>query len=48
VFVTGTDRDTFLPLADRAAAFAAGEGMLRPDSGFLVQQEATAPVPEPL
>jgi DNA replication and repair protein RecF len=48
VFVTGTDRDTFLPLADRAAAYAAGEGMLRPDSGFLMQQEASSPVPEAL
>jgi DNA replication and repair protein RecF len=33
-FVTGTDSETFLPLATRAAAFATGGGALRPDGRF--------------
>jgi DNA replication and repair protein RecF len=33
-FVTGTDSETFLPLAGRAEAFAAGGGDLHPDGRF--------------
>ena len=33
--ITGTDVDPFLPLADRAEAFATGGGMLVPDGRFL-------------
>ncbi len=33
--ITGTDGDTFLPLAKHAEAFAVDEGELRPDSRFL-------------
>ncbi len=33
--VTGTDADTFLPLADTAEAFATGSGTLTPDRRFL-------------
>jgi DNA replication and repair protein RecF len=34
-FVTGTDSDIFLPLAERAEAFATGGGALLPDHRFL-------------
>lgn len=40
-FITGTDSETFLPLARHAEAFAAGHGMLQPDRQFLI--EATVP-----
>jgi DNA replication and repair protein RecF len=43
-FVTGTDSDTFLPLAGHAEAFAAGDGLLKPDGRFLTH----SPVPAPL
>jgi DNA replication and repair protein RecF len=33
--ITGTDSDTFLPLADHAEAFAVHAGQLRPDGRFL-------------
>ena len=33
--VTGTDADTFLPLAPFAEAFATGGGLLTPDERFL-------------
>ncbi len=33
--ITGTDVETFLPLADRAEAFATGDGKLRADGRFL-------------
>jgi DNA replication and repair protein RecF len=46
--VTGTDSETFLPLAEQAEAFATGDRMLRPDRRFLMPLEATAPVPQPL
>ncbi len=47
-FVTGTDSETFLPLAGQAEAFATGDGMLRSDPRFLVRQAATSSVPEAL
>ncbi|WP_428483782.1 DNA replication/repair protein RecF [Rhodopila sp.] len=47
-FLTGTDGDTFLPLAEHAEAFAAGDGGLRQDRRFLMQQEASSPVAGPL
>jgi DNA replication and repair protein RecF len=43
-FITGTDSDVFLPLQDRAEAFGAGDGRLRPDTRFLTE----VPVPEAL
>ena len=39
--VTGTDAETFLPLADTAEAFAVGGGSLVPDTRFV----HAAPVP---
>ena len=44
VVVTGTDSDTFLPLAEHAEAFVTGDAGLRPDSRFL----HTTPVPAAL
>jgi DNA replication and repair protein RecF len=43
--VTGTDADTFLPLAVQAEAFATGGGGLHPDSRFLRPEIDAAPVP---
>jgi DNA replication and repair protein RecF len=34
-FITGTDSETFLPLAQRAEAFETGGGVLHPDGRFL-------------
>jgi len=42
--VTGTDADTFLPLADHAEALATGDGGLHPDGRFLRPETDTAPV----
>ena len=41
-FITGTDSDVFLPLRDRAEAYAAGEGKLRPDTRFLTAENLAA------
>jgi DNA replication and repair protein RecF len=46
--VTGTDADTFLPLAGHAEAFATGGGGLQPDRRFLHPETDTAPVPTTL
>jgi hypothetical protein len=35
IVMTGTDADTFLPLADQAEAFAVRDGRLHPDERFL-------------
>ena len=43
--ITGTDGDTFLPLADRAEAFATGNGGLQPDERFLRPEIEASPVP---
>nr|WP_294501956.1 DNA replication/repair protein RecF [uncultured Rhodopila sp.] len=43
-FVTGTDSDIFLPLADRAEAFETGGGQLHPDGRFLRSESIVAPV----
>jgi DNA replication and repair protein RecF len=43
--VTGTDADTFLPLADRAEAFCTGGGILSRDGRFLHPETDAAPVP---
>ncbi|HEY0181740.1 MAG TPA: DNA replication/repair protein RecF [Rhodopila sp.] len=44
-FVTGTDADTFLPLAERAEAFATGAGGLHPDGRFIRPEIDATPVP---
>lgn len=44
--ITGTDAETFLPLADAAEAFAIHEGQLHRDSRFLRPETEAAPVPE--
>ncbi|HEX2942687.1 MAG TPA: DNA replication/repair protein RecF [Rhodopila sp.] len=44
--VTGTDGDTFLPLADIAEAFVTGDGVLRPDLRFLKADTDTTSVPQ--
>jgi DNA replication and repair protein RecF len=46
--VTGTDADTFLPLATQAEAFATGSGGLHPDRRFLRPEADAAPVPTAL
>jgi DNA replication and repair protein RecF len=46
--ITGTDADTFLPLADHAEAFATGGGSLHPDGRFIRPEADTTPVPQPL
>jgi DNA replication and repair protein RecF len=46
--VTGTDADTFLPLAERAEAFATGGGGLHPDDRFLRPETDATPVPTAL
>jgi DNA replication and repair protein RecF len=45
--VTGTDADTFLPLADHAEAFATGAGGLLRDERFIHPENAPTPVPQP-
>jgi DNA replication and repair protein RecF len=45
--ITGTDADTFLPLAGRAEAFATGDAGLQPDGRFLRPETDAAPVPPP-
>ncbi|HQT76160.1 MAG: DNA replication/repair protein RecF [Rhodospirillales bacterium 20-64-7] len=44
--VTGTDGDTFLPLANAAEAFVTGGGILRPDPRFLAAESDTTSVPQ--
>ena len=46
--VTGTDADTFLPLAEQAEAFATGGGGLHPDDRFLRPETDAASVPTAL
>ena len=43
--VTGTDADTFLPLAARAEAFATGDGDLLADGRFIPSETDRTPVP---
>ena len=43
--VSGTDAETFLPLAGHAEAFTTGGGGLVPDGRFLRPESETAPVP---
>jgi DNA replication and repair protein RecF len=43
-FVTGTDSDIFLPLAEHAEAYETGDGGLLPDPRFLRTQATTASV----
>jgi DNA replication and repair protein RecF len=43
--VTGTDAETFLPLAEQAEAFQTGGGLLVPDARFLRTQVEASPVP---
>jgi DNA replication and repair protein RecF len=45
--VTGTDAETFLPLAGRAEAFATGGGLLQPDERFLRPETEAPPVFRP-
>ena len=47
VLLTGTDAETFLPLADLAEGLEAGGGMLRPDSRFK-PPDPMSEAPEPL
>ena len=42
--ITGTDADTFLPLADHAEAYATGGGLLHRDTRFLHPETDTTPV----
>lgn len=46
--VTGTDADTFLPLAEQAEAFAIQGGGLRADGRFIRPETEATPVPRPL
>jgi DNA replication and repair protein RecF len=46
--VSGTDADTFLPMADYAEAFATGGGGLHPDGRFIRPETDAAPVPTAL
>ena len=46
--ITGTDAETFLPLAEHAEAFALHDGLLQPDGRFLRPGHAASPVPAPL
>jgi DNA replication and repair protein RecF len=46
--VTGTDADTFLPLAEIAEAYVTGGGLLVPDRRFLRHETEAAPVPRGL
>jgi len=43
--ITGTDADTFLPLADVAEGLQTGDGKLRPDMRFSLSESASPPVP---
>ena len=43
--ITGTDAETFLPLADRAEAYATGGGILLPDERFLRPRGEPSSVP---
>ncbi len=43
-FVTGTDADIFLPLAERAEAFETAGGQLHPDGRFLRPEAIVASV----
>ncbi len=43
--ITGTDAETFLPLAERAEAFATGDGKLRPDGRFLLPEIPVVSIP---
>jgi DNA replication and repair protein RecF len=43
--ITGTDAETFLPLMDRAEAFATGDGKLRPDGRFLLPEIPVVSIP---
>jgi DNA replication and repair protein RecF len=45
--ITGTDADTFLPLAEHAEAFALHDGLFHPDRRFLTPAGAGSPVTEP-
>jgi DNA replication and repair protein RecF len=45
--ITGTDAETFLPLAADAEAFAVREGQLHRDGRFLRPESEAAPVPQP-
>jgi DNA replication and repair protein RecF len=45
--ITGTDADTFLPLAGHAEAFLVNDGRLYPDGRFLRSESETSPVPQP-
>jgi DNA replication and repair protein RecF len=45
--VTGTDAETFLPLAEYAEGFATGGGLLHPDGRFLRPETAASPVRAP-
>jgi DNA replication and repair protein RecF len=44
VLLTGTDRETFLPLADKAEGLRAGDGRLVPDALFSPPSSDSAPV----
>ncbi|HEY8288990.1 MAG TPA: hypothetical protein VIG49_06950, partial [Acetobacteraceae bacterium] len=46
--LTGTDAETFLPLAGHAEAFRTGDGLLRPDSRFSAPESTVPPVPPAL
>jgi DNA replication and repair protein RecF len=46
--VTGTDAETFLPMAGHAEAFATGGGGLLPDGRFIRPETDAAPVPTAL
>jgi DNA replication and repair protein RecF len=46
--ITGTDADTFLPLAERAEGFATGGGRLHPDGRFIRAESEATPVPPAL
>jgi DNA replication and repair protein RecF len=45
--ITGTDADTFLPLAGCAEAFSVRDGQLQPDKRFLPFGAEPSPVPQP-
>jgi DNA replication and repair protein RecF len=45
--ITGTDVDTFLPLAERAEGFALGDGRLQADGRFLRPRTEASPVTQP-
>jgi DNA replication and repair protein RecF len=44
IFITGTDREIFLPLVEHAEAFETGGGSLRPDTSFLRPDAVGSPV----